>query len=94
MIFFLYHSSSLMALTAFCWLQRPKLSKSSLVFVSPHVFRHTFATIYLAKGGSDLSLIEILGHSSIQSTQKYAHLDTQQLKHLHSQYSPVVELVN
>ena len=62
------------------------------VKISPHILRHTFATQYVAKGGNDLALMEILGHASIQSTQKYVHLQTQQLQRLHPKYSPVADM--
>jgi len=60
--------------------------------VSAHIIRHTFATLYLAKGGSDLALMEIMGHASIQTTQKYTHLQPQHLQHLHAKLSPVEDL--
>lgn len=43
--------------------------------VTPHMFRHTFATEMLRSGGCLRSLQILLGHTSIASTQKYCHLD-------------------
>ena len=40
----------------------------------PHIFRHTFATMFLANGGSGIALKEIMGHESYQTTQKYIHV--------------------
>jgi len=56
--------------------------------VSPHTFRHSFAT-HLVEGGADLKAVQdMLGHQSITTTEIYTHLDTQYLRDTIMRYHP------
>lgn len=61
--------------------------------VSPHVFRHTFAKNWIKAGGDAFSLRLILGHSSIQMTQKYVDLWGVDLREKHDSCRPTDRLV-
>lgn len=55
---------------------------------SPHILRHTFAT-HLMNGGADLNAVkELLGHSSLASTQVYTHNSIEKLKDVHKKAHP------
>ncbi len=56
--------------------------------ISPHTFRHSFAT-HLVEGGADLRAVqEMLGHESILTTESYTHLDTTYFRETIMQFHP------
>lgn len=61
---------------------------TTLSKTSPHVLRHTFATHLLNNGAALLAVKELLGHTSLASTQVYTHNSIAQLKKIHQQAHP------
>ena len=56
--------------------------------ISPHVFRHSFATHILSEGGNIQALKELLGHESLSTTEIYTHVTREHLKDVYKHAHP------
>ncbi|MCL2485562.1 MAG: site-specific tyrosine recombinase XerD [Endomicrobia bacterium] len=72
------------------WRQLKNIAKNAGISknITPHTLRHSFAS-HLLSGGADIRFVqEMLGHSSISTTQIYTHLDKDRIKQQHKKFHP------
>lgn len=72
--------TSLSRITVFYWVKEIAAEAGIVKSISPHTFRHSFAT-HLLEGGANLRAIQVmLGHESISTTEIYTHVDRSRLR--------------
>ena len=76
---YIFGDNPLSTRKAYDWIRNSGLQANILRPISPHSLRHSFAT-HILTSGADLRIIqELLGHESLNATQKYTHLSLDQL---------------
>ena len=87
-MFLSYRSKKLTRMSIFNIIKKYCLLADIRKTVSPHTFRHSFAT-HMLEGGADLRIVqELLGHENINTTEIYTHLDRTYLKEVHKLCHP------
>lgn len=88
MVFLNARGRALSRMAVFNLVKRLAVAAGIRKTISPHTFRHSFAT-HLVEGGADLRAVqEMLGHASITTTEIYTHLDREYLRSNILQYHP------
>ena len=87
-IFLNQQGSQISRVSVFTMIKALALQAGITKSISPHTFRHSFAT-HLIEGGADLRAVQaMLGHVSITTTEIYTHLDKEYLQGMVNQYHP------
>ena len=87
-VYLSYRSKKLTRMAIFNIIKKYCLLADIKKKVSPHTFRHSFAT-HMLEGGADLRIVqELLGHENINTTEIYTHLDRTYLKEVHKLCHP------
>lgn len=86
---FVFGDQPLDTRTAYTWVRQAGARAGLLKPLHPHALRHSFATHLLASGANLRALQELLGHSTLQATQKYTHVSIDQLARTLERHHPL-----
>jgi integrase/recombinase XerC/integrase/recombinase XerD len=88
---FVWGREALNPRVAYDWVRRRGAKAGLMRPVHPHALRHSFATHLLSSGANLRTLQELLGHESLQATEKYTHLGVDQLARTLEKHHPLGE---
>lgn len=86
---FIFGKEALNTRTAYDWIRSRGVKAGLLKPLHPHALRHSFATHLLTSGANLRTLQELLGHESLQATEKYTHLGTHELARVLQKHHPL-----
>lgn len=86
---FIFGDKPLNTRTAYDWIRSRGVKTGLLKSLHPHALRHSFATHLLTSGANLRTLQELLGHESLQATEKYTHLGTHELARVLEKHHPL-----
>ncbi len=69
-------------------------SKKLGVKITPYQLRHSSATLFLRNGGNAIALQRMMGHTSMEMTERYVHLVEGDIRKQHDQFSPLQNLIS
>ncbi len=75
--------------TAYGWIRSRGVKAGLIRPIHPHALRHSFATHLLSSGANLRTLQELLGHESLQATEKYTHLSVDHLARMMEKHHPL-----
>jgi site-specific recombinase XerD len=88
---FVFGNKPLDPRTAYDWVKKMGIHAGLLKPLHPHALRHSFATHLLSSGANLRTLQELLGHKSLQATEKYTHLEVDQLARTMEKHHPLAK---
>jgi len=86
---FVFADEPLNTRIAYDWIRTRGAKAGLLKPLHPHALRHSFATHLLTSGANLRTLQELLGHESLQATEKYTHLGTHELARVLEKHHPL-----
>ena len=86
---FVFGATALNPRVAYEWVRRRGTKAQLMKPLHPHALRHSFATHLLSSGANLRTLQELLGHESLQATEKYTHLSVDQLARTLESHHPL-----